>query len=995
MWQVHSAAELGAALRQAEPHSVINLAIGEYGGPFIIHKPLTLRGQGRQTVLWREAAPILYVRAPQVHLERLWLERTVQSGVAVVHDANCSPSGVDSMQLDDETLIDLGELLPSTDVSLPLQLTVSDRTELGSSVLHGAQLEPVLLPTRGTHRVLLKLDGRALQRGEVLLGELTLHEGDRTRHLWLTGVVLDQPPPEQLLCLAIKKQRLYPPLRGLLLSAAHFAMLGAAELPAGDYCFVQTDPSGALFVFLPEQPPMPIALNGQPLKRGMRRLLHEHDQISIGELTLQVVQASEPPSLELPSTLRFKPFVERVPEPVPFTLQTLKTGWKGEIVASVPYLSVSPEGQYRLPPNRTHTWQVLLNAEALKLPNADYLLSGGLLAIGTGQVHSIDVELSIQRPEVALRVQPLDLGQVELGWQAEKTFELVIANSGRSAWSGELYATVPWLHVLAPMPIHCPAWSEIAVPVALRLHWDVLPASERLPSGMHTFPSALIIDGGGAFPDVPVPARLEVLPPRGHLRLLTNAVRFDEVERNFELPSAFVEVRNEGSADWHGKLRSENGWIQVIEAQNAELSGEINAPTLRVPPGQTARIRLELLDIPEQIPLNTPIALDSLLIESDPPSAPFSAKVPISMILVERPPFVAARTLVFPPFVRGEMPGEATLRLYNRGPSVWRGKVQRHAAWLNVPTTTFECAVGKILEIPISLNERQIGALPSGLSYHEAALSLSGVREPVPIAVQLDIRDLPNKLSLETPLLNFGSVNPLRAEPSAETVRLLNATAKTWQGVARLNVPWLSFETACRSFALEVPPAHLLEFKVLINQEALDLPSGAHLVEDALCLESADERLPIAVQCLLIEVAPRLQLTPAQLTFSNLKPAKLKLSNPSEREWTLTLSSPPWLTLSLSEISLEARETQSVEVRLVPENIALPWHEPRGVIISGHGREWTVAVEVTESALRAAKRAQTAPLVPPEPAAPAAPENAPIAPSAADESAAQSDDANS
>ena len=966
MPKVHSAAELTAALSQAKPHDVIELAIGEYGGAFIIDRPLTLRGQRRQSVLWRQAAPIIYVRAPEVRLEQLLIERTAQDGATVIHDVHCRPSGADSVQVDENTLINLGELLPGAEVNLPLRLTVQAQAELSVTGLHGARLEPSALPARGTHRVTLILDGRALERGEVLLGEIAVREGEQTRSLWLTGTVLEQPLPEQQLCLAIKKHRLYPPLRGMLLSAAHFAALGAANLPEGDYCFVQSEPSGALFVFMPDVPPVPIKLNGLPLERHVRRLLHEHDQLSIGELTLQVVQASEPPSLELPSCVRFAPFTTRVPEPVPLVLQTLKNGWKGEIVASAPFLSVSPEGQFRVPSNRTHTWQVSLNAEALKLPNAEYFLSGGVLAVGASQVHSVDVELSVQRPAVALQVAPLDLGQVEIGWAAQQTFELSIVNMGRSAWSGELYAALPWLHVLSPMPIRGAAWSELAVQVALNLNWEKLSEAERLPSGIHEIPAAFIIDGKGAFADVPIAVRLEVLPPRGHLRLLTDSVRFDEVERNFELPSAFIEVQNDGAADWHGKLRAERGWVQIVEAFGAELSGEINAPTLRVPSAGKARIRLELLDIPPDIPLDTPIALDALVIESDPRSAPFSARVPISMILVERPPFVTAHTVSFPPFVRGEPPGEGVLRLYNRGPSVWRGSVQRHAAWLNVPTALLECAVGSILDIPIGLNERQLNALPLGASRHEAALSLSGVREPVPIAVQLDIRDLPRELSLETPLLNFGAVNPLHAEPSAESVRVLNAATTPWQGTVTLNTPWLSFESACRSFTLQVPPLSAAEFKVLVNQEALDLLGDACFVKDALILENDAQRLTVAVQLVPLEAAPRLTLAPTHVALTSLKSAKIKLTNSGEREWTLTLSCAPWLALSLSEVALEPRETQSVEVRLLPERIAFAWHEPRGVIISGGGREWSVAVEVTESALKAAKRAKTAPLVAPE-----------------------------
>ncbi|MCE7948835.1 MAG: hypothetical protein DYG88_15545 [Chloroflexi bacterium CFX4] len=981
MLHVSSAAELTAALRAAEPNSLISLAIGEYGGVFVIEKPLVLRGQKRQTVLWRQAAPVVYVRAPNVRLENLLIERTVQAGVMVVHDAECLPTGEKSMQLDDNTLINLGELLPGAPVSLPLRLTVRARTELSVSGLHGAKIEPTILSGRGTHTLLLTLDGQALQKGEVLLGEITVREGDHTRYLWLTGTVLDQSPPERLLCLALKKHRLYPPYSGMMLSAAHFAALAVGTLPEGDYCFVQRDPSGALFLFMPSDPPLPVKLNGTPIPRGVRRLLHDHDMLNIGEVAIQVTQAAEPPSIEVPTSLHFERFSDRFPEPVPLTLQTLKVGWKGEIIPIVPYIGVSPDGQFRLPPNRTHTWLISLNKEALNLPNADYIVSGGLLVAGANQVYGVDVHLSVQRPEVALHTEILDLGQVEAGWLTERSLEFSIANLGRGAWSGEVYATVPWLSVLSPIPISGEAWSETFVQVGLSLRWEAAHEADMLPSGIHEIADALIIDGGGVFPDVPIAARIEVLPPRGHLRLLTEEVRFDEVERNMDLPSAFIEVRNEGAADWHGTLRPERGWVQIIDASGGELSGEISAPTLSVPYGQTARIRLELLDIPDAIPLDTPVPLDAIHIKSDSRSAPFAAAVPVSMILVERPPFLTARPVYFPPFVRGEPPSEATLRVYNTGPSVWRGTVQRHAAWLAVPNSVFECAVGSAIDIPISIHERQMNSIPLGVSHHEAALSLSGVREPVFVAVQLDLRDAPHKLYLETPLLNFGKVNPLYAEPSVESVRVLNAGVETWQGEVTLNAAWLSLETARRSFELSIPPMSAAEFKVLINTTAVDLPSGVCVQPNALSLEGGGQRLEISAQLSLVEAAPRLSITPLQITLTSLKAAKLKLTNNGGREWTLTLNSAPWLALSLSELTLEPNETQSIEVRWLPEQLSTAWQDPRGLVVVGNGREWAVAVEVSEAAIKSAKRAKTAPLTPPsEPTAPN-PSETPTAPS--------------
>ncbi len=54
---------------------------------------------------------MIYVRGEGVKLERLLIERTVLAqGPLVVHDAGCVPIGKESMELDSDALINLGEL---------------------------------------------------------------------------------------------------------------------------------------------------------------------------------------------------------------------------------------------------------------------------------------------------------------------------------------------------------------------------------------------------------------------------------------------------------------------------------------------------------------------------------------------------------------------------------------------------------------------------------------------------------------------------------------------------------------------------------------------------------------------------------------------------------------------------------------------------------------------------------------------------------------------
>src|SRR5438552_1544356 len=99
--RVASLVELREALRTAAPGDTIDLAPGEYQGPILIDTPVTLRGRNRETVLWRRGGPVLYIRAAGVKLEKLLIERTVQSeGPLVVHKSDCAPVGRESITLD-------------------------------------------------------------------------------------------------------------------------------------------------------------------------------------------------------------------------------------------------------------------------------------------------------------------------------------------------------------------------------------------------------------------------------------------------------------------------------------------------------------------------------------------------------------------------------------------------------------------------------------------------------------------------------------------------------------------------------------------------------------------------------------------------------------------------------------------------------------------------------------------------------------------------------
>ncbi len=921
---VTSLAELREALRTATPGETIDLAPGEYNGPILIDIPVRLRGQDRKTVLWRRGGPVIYIRAPGVTLERLLIERTVQAqGPLVVHSAGCAPTGKESMALDE--LISLGELVPGSTLILPLEVETRARAEISSAGLYGAQIAPALLETPGKHLVWLTLDGKTIMRGEVLLGELAVREGDKTRYLWLSGSVLDTAPVGGQFCLAIKKTRLYPSANGLMLEGQQLAALDSSNIPAGRYAFIQRDPSGALFLHLPGKPPLPVLVNGTALTPLTRVLLHEKDTLKIGNLTLSVHVADQPPFSVEPRTITFADFDEHFPEPLNLTLDNGKSAWKGHAVSVVPWLEVTPGGDFRVPPSRSHTWAVQLNGEALSLPNGLHEATSGVLVIGSNAVIGVDVRVNVRRPDVSLEVEPLDLGSVEWGWPAERTATLSIGNLGRGTWTGSVKSGVPWLEVVAPTLITCGPWSEVSAEVRFVPSWDVLTVGTRDIAG------ALVVSGPHG--DIPVTARLEVLPARGHLTLLTEMVAFDEVERNAPLPDATFEVRNDGGGAWAGTVRAVNGWVRLKPDE------------IVIEPGATAEIDVGLLDVPADLALDTPILIDEIHLED----TDSTVAVGVQMTVVERPPYLVASPVSFPPFVKGDSPPEAELRVYNNGPARWRGQVVANKPWLTVADTWFGCEPGGSVEIFVNLNGKVSDAVPTGFSQWEDALSVTGGREPLAVSVQVDLRDTISELHLDTPILNFGQIDGASSGLPVQTVRLVNASPAPWTGKVQVCVPWLSLQSTARHFDLEVPGMTMIEFPVAVSEEARWLPPGPMASDHALSIVGHDQELSIRALLVVNEWAPVLSITPERLTLTGDTLQTLTTRNTGNRPWTLQAVAVPWLVVTPGEFTLEPGKEQSLEIRRAIGPFSGKLEDRRAIIIVGPGREVEIEVQVSET----------------------------------------------
>jgi hypothetical protein len=914
--------ELQRLLLTAEPGDTIQLAPGEYRGPFLIEKPLHLQGENRRTVLWRRGGPVVYVRVPEVRLERLYLERTVAPGPLVIHDTECIPTGKESMEVG-ETLINLGELTPGATITLPIEIETRGRAEIVVAGMYGAQIAPSRVDKKGKHSVMLTIEGQSILKGEVLLGEMALKEEGGTRYVWISGVVLDAPLPEQTYALATKKAKLHPSASGLALDGHILAALEGSSA-SGRFAFIQREASGNLYLYVPGEPPSPVHINDRAIPRLTRQLLREGDTIKISK-SIFTVQPVEPPAITLePARVAFPTFGEQFPEPIPLTIRP-NAGWVGQLVSTAHWLTVTPPGTIRLSGTKPHKWQIALTEDVLTMPNGKYDAVGGLMLIGSEHILSLDVFLEIKRPDVSLTIQPLDAGSVEAEWPSEHEAEFQISNFGRGAWNGTIRSTVDWLEVLTPMPIGGATWSAALVQVKVTSPEGVPPGRVELPDAL-----VLTLEDGDM---LPIPATLEVGPAKGHLAILTDQISFQDVERGVPtLPTARLQVRNAGGAPLTASAQVVQGWVQVTPAE------------FTLDAGQALDLSVDLLNIPDQQALNVPQVIDQVQITT----AAGGEAVPVMLTVVELPPYVVAPLVSFPPFVRGDMPPDAPLSIHNMGPAVWRGIVRSSLDWLSVPERLLICQPGENVDLYVTLLANAMEVLEPGFSRHEAALTISGARTAVTVAVQVDLREVSSELVLETPTLNFGLVNGGAVDLPTDTLRLLNASPQEWKGTIEVNVPWLTLEGETRSLEVDIPKMSVAEFKVALDEKARQLPPGTIFDESALLITGGEaksrQRLNVRALLSMLEWGPVLEVRPPRLKINGETPQTLTIRNVGKRSWRVLISAAPWLSASPNEVLIEPNKESQVEISKRREAADEQIDDPRAVVIVGQGREVEVRV---------------------------------------------------
>ncbi len=185
----------------AAPRSIVRLEAGEYSGPCVIDRPLTIEGAGAS--LWAETGPVLTIASPDVRINGLAVEATGPSdephaGVALKVDVRTRVAlndlrvrgAIVGLPAEEGTwrlpaVLDLASLPAGKafragfDVTVPVACSL--RTTLDGVRLQPDQLEP------GSHHVEAAFE--ALMAGTLLVGEILVRTAIGERAIHVSGHV--------------------------------------------------------------------------------------------------------------------------------------------------------------------------------------------------------------------------------------------------------------------------------------------------------------------------------------------------------------------------------------------------------------------------------------------------------------------------------------------------------------------------------------------------------------------------------------------------------------------------------------------------------------------------------------------------------------------------------------------------------------------------------------------------------------------------------------
>jgi serine/threonine protein kinase len=328
---------------------------------------------------------------------------------------------------------------------------------------------------------------------------------------------------------------------------------------------------------------------------------------------------------------------------------------------------------------------------------------------------ALSLQVQVAAPKLSVRTPRVALGAVLLG--ERKTAQVMIANEGSAPLEATLTPTVDWLSVEGEA-LHIEPGQTASVLVTAD--------TSRFAGGQETeVASALRVVSGSQI--LEIAAHIRVLQPS--LEVEPQGLDFGYVERTQPETRTFA-ISNRGTGDLAWSAQTDAEWVELSATSGLCYEGQ----------SQTLRVTAYGLAIPAE----KTQASGTLAITSD------AGRLKVPLRIAFAAPLIAADRMYVDLASRNRAGAQATLRLFNHGLGLLRGIVVPDQTWLVVDRASFDCPMGRSVELRLSTDMDEFSM---GQFRGEGTLHIESNGGPLKVAVSLEVALTPRFEASESVLL--------------------------------------------------------------------------------------------------------------------------------------------------------------------------------------------------------------------------------------------------
>jgi len=823
--------ELKRRIETSKKNEIITLPLlqsdfGEYSGPILLNKPITLIGKGDKTPIFGKGGPAIVVLSPHVKLIEIEVADSfdVLNGISLLVREGCRPSldrvtiNGQIMTMNQEQLIDLGDFFPGQQTSTYFEIEVLGPSRikcLGSSE-KWLTVYPNNLPTSGKYMLQFTCDGGKLGADSFAVGGVEISSGSSVKTLWVMVHALPALPAKLFtipIALLLGKDHRIRFADGFLIGRKRFPGIPAASSIAERQAIILKEVvNGTWTIYQPWQTSNPTIVNGQTLFQGRRIPLQDGTVLRMGALELKVEAYKNNGYLSVDKGFLNIGAIGDTSNDRGFIVNYSGKD-KVKINVTVPWMEAKPDN---LDFTKEGAKEIVVNVTpaAAVLPIKKFRERTAILVQAKNETWSLDVNLDIKPESVSPR-SSLSLVKMEnvTDWSKAKA-SFMLYNDGTRDWKPSIRADCDWL-IVEPANILIPAGRSANLNFSLNQKVEnLLSPSEQK--------SSVLFDGDGASIKIHVTVGLQI--KKAVPTIDVSLIDFKELNDVSQVLPVTLVLRNKGDKEWRANISSKVLWIDILSDSFFILPG-----------GAQKTILVKLND---KLQVGESLISDALLIDGEGKSLSVGAKVKLT------PP--APDVEIFPRRIDfGEVDDlnlaqEQKISFRNRGNAEWSGTLRKSIPWLEIsiaPDSSIKCSQKSELSISV----RIAGEIPEGKHDIPDAIFIEGPGGPYILPLRIAYLPTP-KIRSES--ADFGIINSSKFSP-AMIIPIYNDGNKNWENVKiSTNVPWATVVPD----SLSIPKLSRADISVSLNESVDKLLAGNYYKTDALILSGAGILLPIEIK---------------------------------------------------------------------------------------------------------------------------------------------------